>query len=161
VKVVKSVSLPSGLKRVVLRIPIQLFRLGLGRLFGQRLLLLHHTGRITGKPRQTVLEVVEHDGADDSYVVASGWGPKAAWYRNVLENPDVTIQVGARTVAVTAVPPGKDEGAEIFVQYAARHRSVARYVLPRLLGVSVDGSEADFRAAGQRMPFVRFIPRPV
>jgi hypothetical protein len=62
---------------------------------------------------------------------------------------------------VTAVPPGKDEGAEIFVQYAARHRSVARYVLPRLLGISVDGSEADFRAAGQQMPFVRFIPRPV
>ena len=75
-KVVRNVSLPSGLTRVMLRIPIYLFRLGLGRLFGQRLLLLNHTGRITGKSRHTVLEVVDHDSADDSYVVASGGGRK-------------------------------------------------------------------------------------
>jgi deazaflavin-dependent oxidoreductase (nitroreductase family) len=161
VKVVRNASLPSGLTRVMLRIPIYLFRLGLGRLFGERLLLLNHTGRITGKSRRTVLEVVDHDSADDTYVVASGWGLKAAWYRNVLEYPDVTIEVGARTLAVTAIPPGKDEGAEIFVQYAARHRSVARYMLPCALGVSVDGSDADFRAAGKQLPFVRFIPRSV
>ena len=57
-------------------------------------------------------------------------GPKAAWYRNILEYPDVAIEVGTRTLAVTAIPPGKDEGAETFVQYAARHRSAARYMLP-------------------------------
>lgn len=159
-KVVRNVSLPSGLTRVVLRIPIYLFRLRLGRLFGQRLLLLNHTGRITGKTRHTVLEVVDHDSTDDSYVVASGWGPKAAWYRNVLENPDVTIEVGTRKLVVRDMPPGKDEGAEIFVKYAARHRSVARYILPRVLGISIDGSDADFRAAGKQLPFVRFIPRP-
>jgi hypothetical protein len=56
------------------------------------------------------------------------------------------------------MPPGKDEGAVIFVKYAARHRSVARYLLPRPLGISVDGSDADFRAAGKQLPFVRFIP---
>ena len=79
--------------------------------FGHRLLLLNHIGCITGKPRQTILEVAGHDAADGSYVVASGWGPTAAWYRNILQSPDVTIQVGTRTIPVTAVPLGMDEGA--------------------------------------------------
>jgi hypothetical protein len=60
---------------------------------------------------------------------------------------------------VTAVPLTAEEGAEIFARYAARHRAAARYLLPRLPGFAVDGTEADFRAVGQRMPFVRLAPR--
>ena len=104
-KVVKDVQPPAGFTRLAFRIPIHLFRLKLGWLFGSRLLLLNHTGRVSGKPRQSVLEVAERNG--DSYVVASGWGPTAAWYRNVLHNPNVTIQVGTRTIPVTAAPPFK------------------------------------------------------
>ena len=64
-------------------------------------MVVNHIGRITGKRRQAVLEVVDHDANDGSYVVASGWGPDAAWYRNVRHTPEVTIQVGRRTIAVT------------------------------------------------------------
>jgi hypothetical protein len=32
-------------------------------------------------------------------------------------------------------------------------------VLPRMMGYYVDGSEADFREVGLRMPFIRFAPR--
>jgi len=157
-KVVKNVQPPTGLTRFAFRIPIHLYRLRLGWLFGRRLLLLNHIGRVSGKPRQTVLEVAEHDG--DSYVVASGWGPTAAWYRNILHTPDVTIQVGTRAIPVTAIPLDKEEGAQVFVRYGSRHRSAAKYVLPRVLGFSVDGSDADFRAVGQQLPFIRFVPRP-
>jgi deazaflavin-dependent oxidoreductase (nitroreductase family) len=138
--------------------PIRLYRLGLGWLFGRRLLLLNHIGRVSGKPRQVVLEVVAHNPADGSYVVASGWGPTAAWYRNILHTPNVTIQVGTRTMPMKAVPLSRDEGAGIFADYASRHRMAAKYLLPRLMGFSVDGSDADFRAVGERMPFVRFVP---
>jgi len=157
VKIVKNVQPPAGLTRLLFRIPIHLYRLRLGWLFGSRLLLLNHIGRISGKPRQTILEVAEHDG--DSYVVASGWGPTAAWYRNILRTPDVTIQVGTRTIPVTAIPLAKQEGAQVFVRYGSRHRTAAKYVLPRVLGFSVDGSDADFHAVGQHLPFVRFVPR--
>jgi deazaflavin-dependent oxidoreductase (nitroreductase family) len=157
VKIVKNVQPPAGLTRFVFRIPIHLYRLRLGWLFGRRLLLLNHTGRVSGKPRQTVLEVAERNG--DSYVVASGWGPTAAWYRNILHTPDVTIQVGTRTIPVTAIPLDKDDGGDVFEWYASRHRNAARYMLPRVLGYSVDGSDADFRAVGQHLPFVRFVPR--
>jgi hypothetical protein len=60
--------------------------------------------------------------------------------------------------AVTAVPLS-EEGSEIFAEYALRHRVLAKHLLPRLMGFSVDGSEDDFREVGRRMPFVRFAPR--
>jgi deazaflavin-dependent oxidoreductase (nitroreductase family) len=159
VKIVKNLQPPAGLTRLVFRAPIYLYRLGLGWLFGDRLMLLNHIGRVSGKPRQTILEVTAHDPADGGFVVASGWGPNAAWYRNVLHTPEVSIQIGRRTIPVTAVALAEDEGAEIFARYASRHRRVAKIVLPRVLGFSVDGSQADFRAVGRRMPFVRFVPR--
>ena len=156
-KIVKNIQPPAGLTRYLFRIPIHLYRLRLGWLFGSRLLLLNHVGRVSGKPRQTILEVAEHDG--DSYVVASGWGATAAWYRNILHAPDVTIQVGTQTIPVKAIPLDPEEGAQVFVRYGSRHRTAAKYLLPRVLGLSVDGSDADFRAAGEHLPFIRFVPR--
>ncbi len=158
-QITKHVQPPKGLSRKLFRVPIHFYRAGLGWMLGNRILLLHHVGRVSGKQRQAILEVVEHDPADDSFVVASGWGPTAAWYRNVVHTPDVTIQVGRRTIPVTAVRLTEDEGAETFVRYAMKRRIAAKYMLPRVLGFSVDGSEADFRAVGRRLPFVRFVPR--
>ena len=156
-KIVKIIQPPAGATRFLFRMPIWFYRLRLGWLFGSRVLLLNHVGHVSGKRRRTILEVAEGDG--DSYVVASGWGPNAAWYRNILHTPDVTIQVGTRTIPVTAVPLDKDDGGDAFVRYASRHRAAARYMLPRVLGYSVDGSDADFRAVGRQLPFVRFVPR--
>ncbi len=158
-RIVKQPRPPTGLGRLLFRVPIRAYHARLGWLFGQRLLLLHHTGRVTGKPREAILEVVDHDRRDDSYVVASGWGPTAAWYRNVRHGPQVRIEVGRRTIPVTAVALSAEEGADVFADYAARHRALARHLLPRLMGFEVDGSEADFREVGRRLPFVRFVPR--
>ncbi|WP_077089245.1 nitroreductase family deazaflavin-dependent oxidoreductase [Mycobacterium rhizamassiliense] len=156
-RIVKNIRPPAGLARNALRLPIHIYRLKLGWLFGSRLLLLNHTGSVSGRPRQTILEIVER--SSDSYVVASGWGPAAAWYRNILHDPDVTIEVGTRTLPVTAVPLDAEEGAEVFSRYGSTHRTTAKHVLPRVLGVAVDGSDADFRAVGRHLPFVRFVPR--
>lgn len=158
-EIVRKVQPPTGLNRLLFRLPIRLYRMGLGWLFGGRLMLVNHVGRVTGKRRQVILEVIAHNPNDGSYVVASGWGPTAAWYRNVLHTPDVTIQVGRRTIPVRGVPLPTDEGAEVFAQYASQHRVAAELLLPRLMGFAVDGSEADFRAVGQHIPFVRFVPR--
>ena len=97
-KLVKAVEPPAGFTRALFRLPIHLYRLRLGWLFGNRLLLLNHIGRVSGKTHQTVLEVAEHNAADDSYTVASGWGPTAAWYRNILHNPS---QVRAAPIGPT------------------------------------------------------------
>lgn len=159
IEIVKKVPPPAGLNRLLFRLPIHLYRMGLGWLFGGRLVLVHHIGRVSGKRRQVVLEVIAHDANDGGYVVASGWGPTAAWYRNVVHTPEVALQVGRRTIPVTGVPLPAAEGEEIMARYASQHRVVAKYVLPRLMGFSVDGSEADFRAIGKHISFVRFVPR--
>ncbi|APE14712.1 nitroreductase family deazaflavin-dependent oxidoreductase [Mycolicibacterium pallens] len=158
-KIVRTVQSPKKLGRFLFRIPVYIYRLGLGGIFGGRLLVLYHRGRVTGRQRQTVLEVVSHDITDDSYVVASGFGTSSMWYRNVIQTPEVSIQVGRHTLDVVAMPVPKHEGADIFAAYATRHRLLAKYLLPRLLGFEVDGSEEDFRAAGQQLPFIRFLPR--
>lgn len=129
-RIVKNVNLPTGLSRWAFRLPIHAHRLGFGWLFGSRLLLLTHIGRVSGKPRHVVLEVVAKDEADNSYVVASGWGPNSAWYRNVVHTPEVDVQVGTRRMRATAMPLRKDEGADNFADYASRHRMSAKLLLP-------------------------------
>ncbi|NTY60334.1 nitroreductase family deazaflavin-dependent oxidoreductase [Mycolicibacterium sphagni] len=158
-KVLKKIGPPAGFRRFVFRLPIYLYRWGLGGLLGDRLLLLTHRGRRSGKERLVLLEVAEYDTATDSYLVASGWGPTADWYRNILDAPPVRIQVGRRRMSATALPLTREEGAEVFVRYACRHPKAARRVLPRLMGYSVDGSRADFQQVGLRLPFVRLVPR--
>ncbi len=50
VEKVKEIHPPRGLARIGFRIPIILYRLGLGGLLGTRFLLLTHTGRKSGLP---------------------------------------------------------------------------------------------------------------
>ncbi len=157
--IVRNVPPPTGLTRALFRLPLPLYRVGLGWVFGGRILVLDYVGHISGRQRHVVLESVAHGANDGSYVVASGWGPTAAWYRGLLRTPDVSIRIGAKAIPVRAVPLSADEGAEIFARYGARHRRAAKLLLRKLMGYAVDGSEADFRAVGRRMPFVRLVPR--
>lgn len=70
---------PTGLLRLLLRLPNCLYRLHLGWLLGSRFLLLAHRGRRSGRWRQTVVEVVQHNPGSDTYFIASGWGEKSNW----------------------------------------------------------------------------------
>ncbi|MFI1538328.1 nitroreductase family deazaflavin-dependent oxidoreductase [Streptomyces anandii] len=145
---------PRGWRRAVARLPLRLYRVGLGPLFGNRLLLLHHTGRTSGLDRSVVLEVVTRDPAGASWTIASGFGPRADWYLNLRRRPETVIQVGNRRHRVTAhfLTPG--EGGEIMARYAPRHPRVARR-LCAFMGFTVDGSEAGYRRVGESIPFVR------
>lgn len=150
---------PVGLRRTAARLPILLFRGGLGSLFGKRLLLLHHTGRNSGRDRRVVLEVVAYDSGGPhgrSWTIASGFGPKADWYRNLRQQPKTVIQFGNRHHAVTARFLPAEEGAGIMAEYARRHPGTARR-LCAFMGLAVDGGEASFREAGRAIPFVRLV----
>ena len=150
---------PRGFSRLLYRLPISLYRWHLGWLLGGRFLLLNHVGRKSGRPRQAVVEVAGYDKATDIYLVAAGFGPKSDWYRNVVKTPDVTIQVGRRRLAVTAVPLSPQESGQAMVDYAHRHPGAAR-TLARVLGFVVTGSDDEYRRlAEQHIPFVAFRPR--
>ncbi|MER6619222.1 nitroreductase family deazaflavin-dependent oxidoreductase [Streptomyces sp. NPDC000931] len=145
---------PTGWRRRALRLPILAYRVGLGSLFGKRLLLLHHTGRVSGRDRTTVLEVVSFDAVEASWTVASGFGSKADWYQNLRARPQSLIRFGNRPHPVTAHFLSSDDGAGIMDDYARRHPRTARR-LCAYMGLPVDGSKESFRTAGRAIPFVR------
>lgn len=78
------------------------WRVGAGFKDPAPVLLLTTTGRKSGKPR-TVPLLFLRDG-DDVVVVASqgGMASNPAWYLNIRENPDVSIQEGKKTTAMRA-----------------------------------------------------------
>lgn len=146
---------PAGVARLLLRLPILLYRAGLGRLLGARFLLLEHTGRSSGRLRQTVLEVAGHDTAQDTYYVAVGFGPSSDWYRNLLVTRECTIRVRGQRSARKARPLSAGEGADLMADYARRHPGAARGLM-RFMGFRVDGSEADYRDVAGRLG-LRFV----
>ncbi|MDA2813356.1 nitroreductase family deazaflavin-dependent oxidoreductase [Nocardiopsis sp. RSe5-2] len=149
---------PSGVARALYRVPIHLYRWNLGWLMGRRFLMLNHIGRRSGLMRRVVVEVVDRDAAQGTYTVCSGFGPGSDWYRNLLAEPKAVIQIGNKRMKVTAHPLDAESGADTMARYARRHPRSAR-ALAGFMGFRVDGSEADFREAGRRLPFIRFEPR--
>ncbi|GAB3566360.1 nitroreductase family deazaflavin-dependent oxidoreductase [Spelaeicoccus albus] len=107
--------------RRLMRMPILLYRARLGFLLGSRFVLVEHTGRKSGLRRQVLLEVFGHP-APGSYIVVSGFGGKAQWFRNVQADPRVRISVGRRTsTPATARLLAGAEADDALHAYAARH----------------------------------------
>jgi deazaflavin-dependent oxidoreductase (nitroreductase family) len=145
---------PKGLLRFIMRAPIWLYRLRLGWLLGGRLLLLTHSGRVSSQPRQTVIEVVRHDQAADSYIIASGWGERADWYRNILKTPQVRLQVGRRQAAAVAERLPQDVAARELGDYACRHPVAFRNLSQLMIGEPLGGSAAECQRLAQVVPVV-------
>lgn len=107
--------------RWIVRAPIPLMKAGLGFLFGGRLLLLEHTGRKSGEPRFVTLEVVSRP-AHDRVVVASGFGEKAQWFRNLQADPTCRVSIGfARNRRATARRLSDREVADVLEGYRRDH----------------------------------------
>jgi deazaflavin-dependent oxidoreductase (nitroreductase family) len=149
---------PRGLTRLLARAPILLFRARLGWLLGNRFLMLTHTGRMTGRPRQVVLEVVRHDKTTDTYVVASAWGERSDWYRNIRRTPEVTVNAGRRRLEARAERLPLEEAERELAQYARRYPTAARS-LSRLMGYPMDDLETGFPALSRHLPIVALRPR--
>ena len=145
---------PRGLKRWLLRLPIWLYRYGLGWLLGERFVMLTHVGRKSRLPRQVVLEVVNHDAVTDTYFVASGWGERADWLRNVERTPHVLLHVGRRRFEATATRLSQEEAANQFGIYARRHPAAIRSLARVMVGQRFSGSADDCRRLAQFVPVV-------
>lgn len=144
---------PRGLARVAYRAPIWLYRVGLGWVLGRRFLLLEHRGRRSGLVRSAVLEVVRHDAATDTYLVASGFGERSDWFRNLLADPRARIHVGRRRADVTARWLARENARRELLDYVRRHPRAARAVA-RLLGLEIDGTEDALRELAEVVPIV-------
>jgi deazaflavin-dependent oxidoreductase (nitroreductase family) len=152
-------STPQGWLRVLLRLPILLYRLHLGWLLGHRFLLLTHIGRKSGLPRHTVLEVVRYTRESRVCIVASGWGEKAQWLKNIIARPDVQVTLGRQTYRARAQRMPRGEAAQAFREYARRHPWAMQHLARLMLGIAYQGLEDDFVRLAVQVPLVelRFV----
>ena len=95
-------------RRELDRLPVLLWRLGLGPLVGRPLALLTVTGRSSGLPRRT--PVHPHVVGGNAYVWCP-YGGRSQWYRNMVANPVVTVQSRRGTQVMRAVAIEDDDEA--------------------------------------------------
>jgi deazaflavin-dependent oxidoreductase (nitroreductase family) len=151
-------SKPRGITRFLLRLPIWLYRLRLGWLLGDRFLMFRHTGRKSGLPRYTVVEVVRHDEATGSYVIASGWGEGSDWFRNIQKNPEVVLHTGRRRAPARAERLSHDEAAAELQAYAERHPLAFRALTRMMAGEALEGTAEESRRLARDVPVVKMTP---
>jgi deazaflavin-dependent oxidoreductase (nitroreductase family) len=118
--------------RWLVRAPVWLYRARLGILLGSRFLMLEHTGRKSGARRHVVLEVVEHP-SPGTYIVVSGFGDHAQWFRNIRANPQArvyTLSHGPAPATARILPQA--EAVAALAAYSARHPRAWAAVRPLL-----------------------------
>ncbi len=150
---------PRGLKAIPWRMPIWIYRLGLGGMMGKRALLLTHQGKISGKQRQTVLEIIQSNPEIGEYHVVSGFGTRSHWYQNIKENPGVIIQVGYKKMAATAEQLDPEEASQLMLDYTERYPGNLK-ALSRLIGYEIEHTTEGILAFGREIPVIRFTTNP-
>jgi deazaflavin-dependent oxidoreductase (nitroreductase family) len=148
---------PKGIRKIPWRLPIWIFRLKLDILLGHRMLLLTHKGRQSKKPRYTVLEVIKFDQEHNIHYVASGFGKKSDWYKNILKYPEVEIRCAGKSYPATAAILPVDEAQVIFQDYISKH-PLAIKNLAKLIGYQIGDTEEDTLDFLKLIPVIAFKP---
>jgi len=149
---------PRGPLRLLLRLPVWLYRLRLGWLLGRRFLLLTHTGRQTGKAHDTVIEVMRQDVDTGAVMVAAAWGDRADWFRNLQAHPEAKITIGAKTWAARAEVLPVEGGAQELYVYATDHPTAFHEIMRLVTGERVEGTMPECQRLAERIPVVAFVP---
>lgn len=108
------------------------------------MVLLHTVGARSGNVHVVPMRCLV-DGAT-RYVFGSAHGSarQPDWYRNVVANPDLLMEVGNATVAVHATELQGEERDAVFARQAARFPIFAEYA----------------RRLDRTIPVIRLAPRP-
>jgi deazaflavin-dependent oxidoreductase (nitroreductase family) len=96
--------------------------------FGMPAVELHTTGRLTGKPRSTMLTSPVHDDNRVVLVASKGGDDRdPQWYGNLTANPDVEITIGGVTRPYRARTASAEEKAELWPQIVGAYKGYGGY----------------------------------
>lgn len=110
---------------------IQEFRANNGKVGGvfahQPLLILHHVGAKTGIERLSPLATLVEGGRIYIFASKGGSDTHPDWYRNILANSQVTVELGAEVFTATATVITGEERDEVYAKQAALHPQFEDY----------------------------------
>jgi deazaflavin-dependent oxidoreductase (nitroreductase family) len=144
------------LRRLLLS--IWFYRLTPGWILGDRGLLLTHIGRRGLQLRQTLLEVVAHDPATDTYIAAAGWGKRADWFRSIQIRPHVLVDVEDRRFEAIAARLSEAEAKRALRVYACRCPSAFRDLAGAMAERQLLGLSDDYRALAHALRLIALRP---
>jgi deazaflavin-dependent oxidoreductase (nitroreductase family) len=105
------------------------FRANSGRVGGMwegtPLLLLHHTGAMSGVSRVNPVAYLPDDGRYFIWAANGGASKHPAWYHNLREHPVTRIEVSSQTIDVAAEEATGDERDCLFAKAAERYPQLA------------------------------------
>ena len=133
------------------------YRRGIGPV--RMVLLLTTIGRKSGLPRVTPLqfEVVEGD-----YYIASARGQQADWFKNILANPQVHVQVGKQEFDVIAEPVTDPARIADFLELRLRrHPLMIRLIMHFFDGLPLRFTREDLEKFSQEKALVILRPSSV
>ena len=110
---------------------IEQFRANDGRVGGDfegaPLLLLHTHGAKTNEERVNPVMYLEYEGRLFVFASKAGADANPDWYYNLVENPEVTVELGGAAFAATATVIRNEERDRIYAVQAARIPQFGEY----------------------------------
>lgn len=100
----------------------------LGRFAGMPALVLHTTGRKSGKRRSTMLTSPVQEG--DAVVLVASYGGDdrhPTWFLNLRDDPDVEVTMNGGTRPYRARVADGEERARLWEQVVSRYRGYGQY----------------------------------
>jgi deazaflavin-dependent oxidoreductase (nitroreductase family) len=108
-----------------------------GRMFKSPFMLLTTTGRRSGQPRVTPLLCIRDGGPRGSggvprerYLAIASFGGDdrhPQWFKNLLANPEATIQLGGETIPVRATVATPEEKKALWPKAVAAYKGYDSY----------------------------------
>jgi deazaflavin-dependent oxidoreductase (nitroreductase family) len=122
-------------------------------------LLLTTTGRKSGQPRTTPLQYEIVNG--DIYI-ASARGPQADWYKNILANPQVHVQLRDREFDAVAEPVTDPRRIADFIELRLkRHPVMIRLIMHLFDGLPLRFTRTDLEKFCQEKAMVVLHAEPL
>ena len=151
---------PSPMLKAFFDAPRWFYGHRLGWLMGRRFLVLSHVGRTSGIERQTVLEVAYDHPKTQEVIVASAFGAKADWYRNIQAAASHGVRVGRAEFVPHQRFLEPQEARAVAEEFCRKHRLEAHLAIPMFvaMGAAERGEFSDPVDLMASLPMVAFCP---
>ncbi len=150
---------PPALMIPWMKMPLILYRLGLGWMFGKRFMRLTPVGRRSGKVYHSVLAVLRFDEQTKEIFAVSPWSA-SNWYRNIQAAPALEVETGVgffRRIRYAPVQRAlsPEEIAALFISFRTQHPIFSRMVA-RIPGWNINATYDEFLELASTLRGVAF-----